>query len=160
MRRRRDIPLDERIISIPFEKVYYEIHERTYYKGENVKRKDIDADLTQSSKDDDEQLRLFATTAANRVAAIIYTKIPHVRLNVRDDDIIYTFSDVIKLDTRGLMEKAILDYIVNWCLYMWYQTTYPELAVVYLESMSNYEAEMIKCTNMLQRLPRKRYVWF
>ena len=154
------VPIAERVICIPLADVFHDVHLRTYYKGEGVKRKDIDADLTQSSGDDNDELGTFATTAANKVAAIIYTKLPHTRLTIADGDIIFTFSDVIKENTRPMMQKAITDYIVNWCLYMWYHTTYPELAGVYLESMPIYEDEVIRCTNMIQRLVRKRYAWF
>ena len=117
--RLRDI-LAERIVCIPFKEVLYEVAMRTYYKGENVKRKDLDADLTQLSSDDQAVLRMFATTAANHVAGVIYTKMPHTQLMFTEDDILFTFNDVIKENTRAIMAKAILDYIVAWCMYQWY----------------------------------------
>ena len=38
---------------------------RNFYMGESAKRKDIDADTIQSSKDDEELLLMFADRAAN-----------------------------------------------------------------------------------------------
>jgi len=155
----KQIPPDQ-FIEIPFEDIFYAIHMRTWYKGENVKRKDMDADLTQTSRDDNEELSMFATTAANRVAAIIYTKIPNVNLIITPEEIYYTFADVIKRNTKPMIRKAIFDYIVNWCLYMWYHTTYPELAQSYLDMMQIYEDELKKTSNMLQKIIRRRYVLY
>ena len=158
-----DIPSipQEKVIAIPFRDIYYAVDCRTYYKGEVVKRKDMDADLTQTAKDwGNEEISMYATTAANMLSALIFTKIPSVRLMITRETIIFTFEDVIKANTKPMIQKAIFDYIVNWCLYMWYHTTWPDLADQYLKLKDTYEAEVVKTTNMLQKVIRRRYVLF
>lgn len=151
---------EEKVLLIPFNDVFFAVESRTYYKGEVVKRKDMDADLTQSSSDDNTEMSMYATTAANMVSAIIITKIPHARLIITKDDIVFAFEDVIKPNTKPLIQKAIFDYIVNWCLYMWYHTTWPDLADPYLQLQKTYEDEVVKTTNMLKKVVKRRYVVF
>lgn len=147
-------------LQVPMSDVLHAIGTRTWYKGEGVKAQDVNAYLTQTSSEEAEELKDYARTAANRVYVLMSTKMPGLKLEASDEAITYTFDDIVKENALGVMERAVRDYIVNWCLYMWYDTTRPELSQKYEEKVAYYEAEVIRSTNHLRKLVRRRYVWF
>lgn len=103
---------------------------RNFYMGESAKRKDIDADTIQSSKDDEELLLMFADRAANELVTAVALRFPYVAYESGDEYMAFIFDS----GTRGrehllpMLKQAIMDYLVNEITMQWLLVRQPQMA--------------------------------
>ena len=76
-------------ILIKWNELQQQIDLKNYYMGESAKRKDIDADTIQSSKDEKELLLMFAAQAANGLVTAVALRFPYIASEVEDEYISY-----------------------------------------------------------------------
>ena len=121
-------------ITIPLSYIYTEVHSRTYYEGESLKRKDIDYVPLQSSTDDEAQLHDFVSTAINDLQANLIKRVKECDPEIDDDEnIVWTltpYQRVPKSDAlraSKVLGKAMQDYIVNKCVTEWKRVVFPSL---------------------------------
>ena len=107
---------------------------RNYYMGESAKRKDIDADTIQSSKDEKELLLMFATQAANGLVTAVALRFPYIACEVEDDYISFTFSstDDSRSHLLPMLQQALTDYLVNEMTMQWLLLRQPQMAQTYI----------------------------
>lgn len=152
--------MKDNVIYIPFNDIIDFVSLRTYYRGESVKRKDMDADLTQVSEDDKAIIRLHAQTAAASVCGILIQTLPCTRWLIEDEDLVFSFHDVLRPDVRDLLRKAIFDYVTNQCVIQWYYDTMPELAAPYVALDATYQRQVVVYGGMLRNMGRRKYRLF
>lgn len=103
---------------------------RNFYMGESAKRKDIDADTIQSSKDDEELLLMFADRAANELVTAVALRFHYVAYESGDEYLAFIFDS----GTRGrehllpMLKQAIMDYLVNEITMQWLLIRQPQMA--------------------------------
>lgn len=103
---------------------------RNFYMGESAKRKDIDADTIQSSKDDEELLLMFADRAANELVTAVALRFSYVAYESGDEYMAFIFDS----ETRGrehllpMLKQAIMDYLVNEITMQWLLIRQPQMA--------------------------------
>ena len=87
-----------------------QIHLRNYYMGEAGKRKDIDADTIQSSKEDEELLMMFTKSACNELVTAVALRFPTIGYTIDDEYIAFEFEsrDSGREHLLPLLEQAIL----------------------------------------------------
>lgn len=107
-----------------------QIHLRNYYMGEAGKRKDIDADTIQSSKEDEELLMMFTKSACNELVTAVALRFPTIGYTIDDEYIAFEFEsrDSGREHLLPLLEQAILDSLVNAVNMKWLMTRRPETA--------------------------------
>ena len=117
-------------ILIKWNELQQQIDLKNYYMGESAKRKDIDADTIQSSKDEKELLLMFAAQAANGLVTAVALRFPYIASEVEDEYISFTFEE----STNGrehllpILRQAITDYLVNEITMHWLLLRQPQMA--------------------------------
>ena len=107
---------------------------RNFYMGESAKRKDIDADTIQSSKDDGELLLMLADKAANELVTAVALRFPYIACEPQEEYIAFTFEAAT--DEREhllpMLKQAITDYLVNEMAMQWLLLRQPQMAHAYV----------------------------
>lgn len=130
-------------ICIRMNSVYEDVRMRLYFKGESLKRKDVDYCVVQSSPDEDkDMMRGFAESAMNEVAQTVVKRMATFDWSISREEgeerIIMEFVPYKreKAEDEGRMCKiagqAIFDYVVNFCIGEWLGVVSPELAGEYV----------------------------
>ena len=103
---------------------------RNFYMGESVKRKDIDADTIQSSKDDEELMRMFAHSACNQLITAVAVRFPTISYDIKKEYIAFTYEHDSSSRThlQPMLKQAITDYIVNEINMQWLLLRQPSMA--------------------------------
>ena len=78
-------------ITISWNELQQQIDLRNFYMGESVKRKDIDADTIQSSKDDEELMRMFAHSACNQLITAVAVRFPTISYDIKKEYIAFNY---------------------------------------------------------------------
>lgn len=150
------------ILKIDLTSIFDEIHSRTYYQGEALKRKDIDMANIQTSLDDTPALRTFAETAINNVSSIMIKRVVNYNFELDSDCIIITFEPHKRIPESDapnvvkLLSKAITDYAANYIMYEWYLTVAPELASLPESRIMILLDKVNSCIQMLSKPVRRR----
>lgn len=107
-----------------------QINLRNFYMGESAKRKDIDADTIQSSKEDDELLLMFTHTACNGLVTAVALRFPSISYKISDKEITFSFETVDESRSHLLpmLKQAILDYLTNDVIMQWLLLRQPNMA--------------------------------
>ena len=128
------------IITIPESELQQQINLRNFYMGESAKRKDIDADTIQSSKDDKDLLHMFMHTACNALVTAVALRFPSISYAIKEEDDKEDERIVFEFETAGdshihllpNLRQAITDFIVNEILLQWLLVRRPDLARTYI----------------------------
>ena len=133
---------------------------QTYYAGESKKRQDVDADITQTSSDNYDELSVFMDTALNDVSGMLLKRTKSSSFT-RDEKSILCSIDPFTVKTNAeyistLLRKAIFDYVVNYIVYKWIEMVKPEMAGLYFQNIAKLEYSVIKYVGMLSGHPRRR----
>lgn len=117
-------------ILIGWNELQQQIDLRNFYMGESAKRKEIDADTIQSSKDDKELLLMFATQAANELVTAVALRFPYVAWEAADGYLTFTFecADNSREHLLPMLKQAITDYLVNEIRMHWLLLRQPQMA--------------------------------
>lgn len=153
--------MNELRITIPLSSIFSEINIRTYYQGESLKRKDADFVSVQTSEDDYEALRTFVETALNNTNGRLIKRVREFDWimggeNVEIDLVPYNRIPPHADKVVKLLEKAIFDYIVNYCIYEWLLVVKPELASVTEKRNDSLLWDVVKFIGMISGNIRRR----
>lgn len=117
-------------LTIKWNELQQQLDLRNYYMGEAAKRKDIEADTMQSSKDDRELLSMFASQACNALVSAVALRSPQTGFSNSDNEITFQF----KADggnnpqMLSMLQQAIIDYLVNEINMQWLLHRQPQMA--------------------------------
>lgn len=111
----------ENNILIKREELQQEVDLKTYYMGEAIKRKDIDADTIQSSTDEEELFGMFLQKAVNELATSVAMRFDSVKFDVTDNyvSISFTHNGKTNIEVTSILRQRIKDYLVNKIIYSW-----------------------------------------
>lgn len=121
-------------ILIGWNELQQQIDLRNYYMGESAKRKDIDADTIQSSKDEKELLLMLASQAANGLVTAVALRFPYVSCEVGEEFITFHFQESIdgREHLLPMLRQAMTDYLVNEIAMQWLLLRQPQMAQTYI----------------------------
>lgn len=107
---------------------------RNHYMGEALKRRDINADIIQSSSCDDELFDQFLETACNELISIVALRFPHISCTVDKEYVAINFTTThgTRPDILPLLRQATKDYLVNELTLQWLLLRQPESAQSYI----------------------------
>lgn len=117
-------------ILIKWNELQQQIDLKNYYMGESVKRKELDADTIQSSKDDKELLLMFASEATNELVTAVALRFPYISWDVEENYISVSFetNDNSREHLLPMLKQAMTDYIVNETIMQWLLLRQPQMA--------------------------------
>jgi len=110
-----------------------EVDLRTYYMGEAIKRKDIDADTIESSTDEHELFTSILNKALNELVTSIIQRFSSVKYNVEEEYACFSFESEHqhREDLLPLLKQKIKDYLINELISNWFSLRQPMLAQNY-----------------------------
>ena len=117
-------------ITIERSELQQQIDLRNFYMGESAKRKDKDADTIQSSKEDEDLFITFAHTACNALVTAVALRFPSISYTIDEENIVFSIDtpDDSRSHLLPILERAILDYLVNEVRMQWLMLRRPEAA--------------------------------
>ena len=117
-------------ILIKWNELQQQIDLKNYYMGESAKRKELDADTIQSSKDDKELLLMFASEATNELVTAVALRFPYISWDVEGNYISVSFetNDNSREHLLPMLKQAMTDYIVNETIMQWLLLRQPQMA--------------------------------
>lgn len=126
--------MTENNIYIDKEALLHEVHLRNHYMGEAVKRNDINADVIQSSEDDEELLEMFLERACNELVSSFAMRFPHIMFTTEREYIQFNIAvnDAKKAKIIPFLQQAIKDYLVNELALQWMLLRSPQMAQSYI----------------------------
>jgi hypothetical protein len=127
------------IITIPESELQQQIDLRNFYMGESAKRKDKDADTIQSSKEDKDLLQMFMHTACNEMVTAVALRFPSISYTIEEGSIVFEFETEGSVASHLLpmLQRAILDCIVNEVIMQWLLLRRPDMAHTYISLRSS-----------------------
>ncbi len=133
------------IITIPESELQQQINLRNFYMGESAKRKDMDADTIQSSKDDEDLLRMFMHTACNGLVTAVALRFPSISYRMEDGNIIFEFetANTVSSHLSPMLQRVILDCIVNEVIMQWLLLRRPDMAHTYISLRSSLASNVM-----------------
>ena len=117
-------------ITINRSELQQQIDLRNFYMGESAKRKDKDADTIQTGKDNEDLLLTFTHTACNALVTAVALRFPSISYTIDEENIVFSFDtpDDSRSHLLPILERAILDYLVNEVRMRWLMLRRPEAA--------------------------------
>lgn len=117
-------------ILIKNEELQQQINLRNFYMGDSAKRKDIDADIIQSSNDDKELLCMFIKTACNELVSAVSLRFPQITYNITKEDIEIEFvtESIYPEHLLPMLQQSIENYLVNEVILQWLLLRRPDMA--------------------------------
>lgn len=148
-------------IAIPASDIFSEVNIRTYYQGESLKRKDADFVSIQTSEDDYDALRTYIETALNNINGRLIKRVREFDWIITSGNITITLLPYDRIPPHAdkvvkLLEKAIFDYIVNYCIYEWLTVVKPELSSVTERRNDILLTDVVKFIGMISGMVRRR----
>lgn len=148
----------EYTILLDREEVMQEVHLRNHYMGEALKRRSTDADILQSSGDDDELFGIFTREACNELIAPFANRFAAISYIVDERYIGFNLSTpgTIKEDVIPFLKQAIKEYLTNELAMQWLLLRNPENAQNYISLrttlFNNVQQHLAKlCNNRVRR---------
>ncbi|MBR2301673.1 MAG: hypothetical protein IKA41_06960 [Bacteroidaceae bacterium] len=120
-------------ITIDRKRLQHEVHLRTYYMGEAIKRKEIDADTIESSDDESELFGILLRKAINQMMQSVALRFSSVEYSIDDAYISLTFNNADEKREKllPLLQQSINDYLVSELTAQWLNLRQPALAQGY-----------------------------
>lgn len=121
-------------ILIKKEDLMHQIDLRTHYHAEGEKRKDLNADIGETSFDDEELLDTFLRSATNELVAAQSGRFESISCKINGSyiDIRFTGSDKTHSNRLPILKQAITDYLVNELMTQWLLIRYPAWSQPYI----------------------------
>jgi hypothetical protein len=150
-------------IRIKIQRVAEEVHLRSYYQGETLKRKDPDDVSVQSGDDDMIVLRPMIETSLSELVSLMMKRVRHVDWEITDEDemvvSIQAYPRIPHSDearVAKLMERSMTDYLSLRTLQQWYGTVKPEIRGTVEEELIRAGAAVGKYVSMISGNIRRR----
>jgi hypothetical protein len=130
-------------ILIKKEDLTHRIDLLTHYHAECEKRKDINADVGETSFDDDELLETFLTKAANELIAEQAGRLNiSFKSNRNYIDITFVANNDKGEHLTPILKQAITDYLVNEIMTQWLLIRYPAWSQTYIAMRSELHSQV------------------
>lgn len=132
---------------------------KTFYMGEALKRKTLDADIIESSPDEKELFGMFLKTACNELIASVATRFPEISCEIESDFVSITFRNSKKEEPHlmAILRQAITDYLTNEITLQWLLLRNPEMAQSYISLRMNlYNNVQQQFAKLMKRKTRRR----
>ena len=147
-------------ILIMKDELRHQIDLRTHYHAEGEKRKDLNADIGETSFDDDALLNTFINRAINELIAVQSSRFESISCRINNDyiDIRFMGSDETRSNILPMLKQAITDYLVNELMTQWTLIRYPAWSQPYV-AMRNDLFTRVKelfanfCNRKIRRRP-------
>lgn len=149
-------------IEIPKKDILSDVHFRTYYQGESLKRKDVDFVSVQTSSDDEDILGTFLETALNEICGKMIKRVQDFTWENSEDNVkieLYPYKRIPESDAAKvtkLLQKSILDYVSNRCVVEWLLVVNPKLVSSASSRSERLEWEVFKHIGMISQMTRRR----
>ena len=147
-------------IIIKKEELTHQIDLRTHYHAESEKRKDINADIGETSLDDEELLDTFINKATNELIASQSGRFPTISCKIKNNyiDISFIGSDETRNKQLPILKQALTDYLVNELMTQWTLIRYPAWSQQYIAMRSELTSQVrelftIFCNRKIRRRP-------
>lgn len=154
--------VEKLVVEIPKKDILSDIHFRTYYQGEALKRKDADFASIQTSSDDEDILGTFLDTAVNDVCGRMIKRVQDLTWDTSGENLkieLYPHKRIPESDAAKvvkLLQKSILDYVSNRCVVDWLLVVNPDLASAPASRSASLEWEVFKHIGMISQMTRRR----
>ena len=134
-------------IIINRKKLQHEVHLKMFYMGEAIKRKEIDADTIETSKDEEELFEMILRRAINEIMTSVALRFSSVKYSVEEHYISLTFADADERreELLPLLQQRINDYLVNELTMQWLSLRQPALS-------QGYEYKHIQWTSSVKEV--------
>ncbi len=147
-------------ILIKKEELAYQVDLRTHYHAESEKRKDINADVGETSIDDEELLNSFLVKATNELIANQAGRLENISYKINSDylDIRFNGSDETRANLLPILKQAIIDYLVNEVITQWMLIRQPSWSNAYIamrNELNSHVRELFAafCNRKIRRRP-------
>lgn len=154
--------IEKLTIEIAKKDILSDIHFRTYYQGEALKRKDVDFASIQTSSDDEDIIGTFLDTALNEICGKMIKRVQDLTWDTSGENVkieLYPHKRIPESDAAKvtkLLQKSILDYISNKCIVEWILVVNPELVSAAASRTDSLEWEVLKHIGMISQMTRRR----
>ena len=110
----------------------------THYHAQGEKRKDLNADIGETSFDDEELLDTFLLKAVNELVSHQSARFEDISYRIGDDYLELSFTGTAVNSARmlPLLKQAIVDYLVNELMIQWLLIRYPAWSQPYIAMKS------------------------
>lgn len=107
-----------------------EVHLKNHYLGEAAKRQNLDADIIQSSPDDEELLDSFVRRACNALISSLAMRFSQITFEQNSNYISFVFDNEKSYGSYliPILKQAITDYLVNEVTLHWLLLRQPAMA--------------------------------
>jgi hypothetical protein len=131
-------------ILIKKEELMHQVELRTHYHAEGEKRKDLNADIGETSSDDEELLETFLNSAINELIAAVAGRFEGISCNISSGYIEISFigSDDTRSNIMPILKQAITDYLINELMTQWTLIRYPAWSQTYVAMRNDFFARV------------------
>lgn len=150
-------------LSISFKDIAHQVHLRSYYFGEALKRKDPDNVSIQSGEDDMDLLRPMTETAVEEIVSFMLKRARRVDWEETENDEIEVEIEAYRRVPQSdearvgkLLGKSVMDYLVLRTLQQWYGAVKPELRESVEYEISLSQTAIQKDISMISGRIRRR----
>ena len=107
---------------------------KNHYMGEALKRKETDADIMQSSADDEELFDMFLATACNELISVVALRLPCIEYSIEKEFVNIKFENKNKTphSLLQILKQSIINYLVNELILQWLLLRHPDMAQNYI----------------------------
>ena len=134
----------EQTILIEKGELAHRVNLLTHYHAQGEKRKDLNADIGETSFDDEELLNTFLQKATNELVAQQAPRLQNISYRITDDYLEISFTATAKnsFHMLPLLKQAIVDYLVNELMTHWLLIRYPAWSQPYIAMRKELERNM------------------
>ena len=127
-------------IVIENEELRHQIDLRTHYHSEGEKRKDLNADIGETTNDDEELIDTFIDSAVNELVAAQSGRFEGMSCRIDDNyiDVRFVSGDDTRSNLLPILKQAITDYIINEIMTQWTLIRYPAWSQSYIAMRNNH----------------------
>ena len=108
-------------ILIKKNELLYQVNLRTYYHAKGEKRKDLNADIGETSVEDEELMDLFITKTINELISEQIGRFENISFKTNEEYINLKFksNNNINDESLSIMKQLLTDYLVNELMVQW-----------------------------------------
>ena len=132
----------------------------THYHAQGEKRKDLNADIGETSFDDEELLDAFLMKATNELVSHQSARLENISFRITDDYIQISFNATNENSAHllPLLKQTIVDYLVNELMTQWLLIRYPAWSEPYIAMRGELNAHVKDlfaafCNRKIRRRP-------
>ncbi len=147
-------------ILINKEEITHRIDLLTHYHADKEKRNDLNADVGETSCEDEEILETFLQKAINELIASQTERLKNISYKINNDyiEIHFIGSDERRSNILPILKQTITDYLVNELMAQWLLIRYPAWGQSYIAMRNDLYAQVKElfscfCKRKIRRRP-------